>query len=420
MKQIDLKSGRSVITLKYDETAVEVLGGGPSREPLSDAQSGKWFDRPIGSPSVEDLINAGDSVLIVVPDATRQTACGQMVNLVVRRLISNGTAAHDIKIIFATGIHRQVTESEKLEILTPFISQRINTINHDPRDLARIVRLGETSSGIPIELDRALKDFDKVITIGGVAFHYFAGFTGGRKLICPGLASARTISETHKLAFDCSSRSRRNGVGSGLLDGNAVHEAFIEAVSRLAPTFSINTIVNEAGEAVGLYCGDWSESHRAACEAYSEDHTIAIKEKRDLVIVSCGGFPHDIDLIQAHKSLEAASEACQDGGTIVFLAECEDGLGRSDLMKWFDAGNSDALASALCEKYQVNGQTAWSLLKKAERFDIRMITNLSELELAKTCITKLDSDRLSTLVSGRSGYIMPNGARFKVISDATA
>ena len=255
-------------------------------------------------------------------------------------LIANGTAPHEIRIIFATGIHRKVTEEEKSTILTPFIAQRIKTLDHDPRDLMQLMRLGETSGGIPIELNRALTEHDQVIIIGGVTFHYFAGFTGGRKLICPGLASTRTISETHKLAFDCERKTRRDGVDTGKLDGNAVNEAFMEAVAKIDPAFAISTIVNDDADVVDLYCGDWRTSHRAACDAYAAEHTIQITEKRDLVIASCGGYPFDINLIQAHKALEAASHACNDGGTIILLAECADGLGRDDFLKWFDAANS--------------------------------------------------------------------------------
>ena len=407
MPQIDLKYGRSVIPFEYDEEPFEVLGQTVHKPALSDIEIGERLDQPIDSPPLEDIVNPGESVLIVVPDATRQTACGQIVNLVIRRLIAGGTAAHDIRIIFATGIHRKVSEAEKSAILTPFIMQRIKTLDHDPRDLMQLIRLGETSGGILIELNRALVEHDHVIIVGGVTFHYFAGFTGGRKLICPGLGSARTISETHKLAFDCKTKSRREGVDTGLLDGNAVHEAFMEIVAKIDPVFAISTIVNDAGEAVDLYCGNWKTSHRKACEAYAIEHTIKIAEKRDLVIVSCGGYPHDINLIQAHKSLEAASHACSEGGTIVFLAECADGLGRDDFLKWFDAANSKELAETLCEKYQVNGQTAWSLLRKAERFDIQIVTQLEETQTNKMRLTK-------AAIHGSSGYILPNGAKFVI------
>lgn len=416
MPQIDLKYGRSVIPSEYDEERFQILGAASTKSPLSDAETGEKLDNPIDSASIEEMVNPGDTILIVVPDATRQTACGQVVNLLVRRLIANGTAAYDIRIIFATGIHRRVTDEEKAAIITPFISQRIKTLDHDPRDLMQLIRLGETSGGIPIELNRAVVEHDHVIIIGGITFHYFAGFTGGRKLICPGLASSRTVSETHKLAFDCTTKSRRDGVDTGVLDANAVNAAFMEIAAKVNPAFAINTIVNDEGEAVDLYCGNWISSHRAACDAYAAGHTIAITEKRDLVLVSCGGYPHDINMIQAHKSLEAASHACNDGGMIIFLAECADGLGRDDFLKWFDMANSEALAEMLCEKYQVNGQTAWSLLKKAECFDIRVVTRLEKSEMEKMSLGKTDISELGPLtnVGGKSGYIFPNGAKFAV------
>ena len=203
-----------------------------------------------------------------------------------------------------------------------------------------------------------------------------------------------------------------------MLDGNAVHEAFVEVVQKCPPTFAINTIVNAQGEATDLFCGDWISSHRAACASYAAHHTIQIAEKRDFVVASCGGFRQDINLIQAHKTLNTASRACKDGGTIVLLAECSDGLGRKDFLSWFEAENSNALARKLCESYQVNGQTAWNLLCIAERFDVQIITSLEERETRQMRLKKACS--LDEIVSGNDvnmkGYILPFGAKFSIIS----
>lgn len=416
MPQIDLKYGRTYIPFDYDDTRFSVLGSESNSTALSDIELGQKLDRPIGSERLEEIVNPGESVLFVVPDATRETACGQVINLVVRRLIANGTSPADMNIIFATGIHRRVTEDEKRSILTPFIAQRIKTIDHNAEDARRIYRLGETGSGIPVELNWSVTEFDHVILIGGVSFHYFAGFTGGRKLICPGLASAKTISETHRLAFDCERLGRRSGVGPGRLEGNRVHEAFVEAASMAKVSFAINTIVNDAGEAVDLFCGDRDASHLAACETYRSDHVIPIAEKRRLVIASCGGSPYDINMIQAHKTLEAAAGACEDGGTIILLAECLSGLGRDDLLAWFDAPDSRALATRLCESYQVNGQTAWSLLRKAERFDVRLISALDAASAEKMRLTPMQSltRALAKVPSDSTGYILPFGSRYLI------
>lgn len=416
MAAVDLKYGRESVQLQYDSDRFEILGALDATTSLTDAEIGDKLDRPINSKTLEEIVPPGESVLIVVPDATRQTGSGQIVNLIVRRLIANGTAPHEITIIFATGIHRKVTDEEKAAILTPFILQRIKTLDHDPRDLMSCVRLGETSGGIVVELNRSLIEHDHVIAVGGVTFHYFAGFTGGRKLICPGLASSRTIAATHKLAFDCETLSRREGVDTAQLDGNAVHESFVEAAAFVPPSLAINTITNDDGTIADLFCGDWLTSHRVACDAYAGQHTVLISEKRDIAIVSCGGYPHDVNMIQAHKALEAASNACNDGGIIVLLAECTDGLGRDDFMNWFDAASSNTLARKLCEKYQVNGQTAWSLLKKAERFDVKICTELDNTTIEKMRLKKIERHDLTELTQNKNarGYVMPQGAKFKI------
>lgn len=412
LKQIELKYGKSHVPFDYDENRFQILGERKDFPALSDVEVGASFDIPIDSPPIEEIIKAGETVLIVVPDATRQVASGQIVNLLVRRLIANGTMPFDIAAIFATGIHRPVTEAEKLEILTPFIAQRVKTLNHDARNLMGFVRLGETAGGIPVELNRALTEFDHTIIVGGITFHYFAGFSGGRKLICPGLGSSRTISATHRLAFNCETKTRHKGVDTGVLEGNAVHEACLSVVEKLPPSFSINTITNEKGEAVKIFAGDWRTAHETACEFYASEFTVDVSEKRDVVIASCGGFPNDINMIQAHKTLDAAARVCKSGGTIFLLAECADGLGRKDFLSWFASENSRELAEKLCESYQVNGQTAWNLLRIAEEFDVRIMTSLDETETRQMRLHKARSINEISFDESADGYILPFGAKF--------
>jgi nickel-dependent lactate racemase len=382
-----------------------------SEPPRTDVQIGAAFDSPIASPPLDEIAGSNDSVLIVVSDATRATASAHVVNLMVRRLVQAGVSHGDIAVIFATGIHRHVTEAEKAELLTPFIVQRVRTLQHDAHDYANLVSLGTTPNGVPVELNRALRDFSRVIITGGVSFHYFAGFTGGRKSICPGLASAKTIEATHMLALDFEAGGRKAGVGTGLLDGNAVHEACEHIAELAAPAFGVNTIVDEKKRAVSIFCGDWRLAHRAACKHYMARHSVAIPAKRDIVIASCGGFPHDINLIQAHKALDMAAQACKDGGTIVLLAECGEGLGRPDFLKWFDAADSRSLENRLRNSYEVNGQTAWSLLTKAERYRVCLVSKLpdEEVKLMRMVPAHTLAEALDQPGSGE-GFVMPRGA----------
>lgn len=415
MTDISLKYGKDFFNFAYDESRFVVIDkSSEEHTPMSDHEVIEAIDSPIASPKFDEIINAGESVLIVSPDATRATASGQIINLLVRRLIEIGVMPYDIRIIFATGIHRAVTDEEKQELLTPFIVQRIKTINHNSRDLMQIVNLGMTKRGVPIELNRALKEHDHVIVTGAVGFHYFAGFSGGRKSICPGLASSKTVTATHKLALDFETMTRREGVGTGMLDSNAVHEECEEAASVINPSFLINTVTDEKGRATKIYAGHWREAFRKACDEYAANNSFSIDKKRELVIVSCGGFPHDINMIQAHKAFDMASYACKEGGTIIFLAECADGYGRPDFLKWFDEENSRALVNRLRDGYEVNGQTAWSLMLKAERFKVHLVSNLEDEAIKKMRMipSKSLEEALSKVDSNSNGYIMPRGAKF--------
>ncbi len=415
MSKIQLGYGLGSVNFVFDENQFRILANeSMAQRPLSDAEIGATFDSPIASPPLDEILLPSDSVLLVVSDATRATASAQIVNLLVRRLLQNGISAADIAIIFATGIHRAVTPQERIELLTSFIAQRIKIIDHDAYDGARLTSLGVTELGTVIEVNSALKEFSRIVLIGGIGFHYFAGFTGGRKSVCPGLASAKTIEATHMLAFDFEAGGRKNGVGTGLLDGNVMHEECERVAEIVAPSFGLNTVVDPRGRATGVACGDWRLAHRAGCDAYLISHSVSVTSGRDLVIASCGGSPYDINLIQAHKALDMAAHACNNGGTIILLAECRDGLGRPDFMKWFDAADSRALENRLRVNYEVNGQTAWSLLTKTERYRVCLVSKVPDEEVRRMRMIpfRTFSDAFDQAPHNVDGYIMPRGAAF--------
>lgn len=412
MTHIELPFGRDFLKLACDEARFSILTTNSNDStPLSDLEIGAAFDNPIASPPLDEIAGSEDSVLIVVSDATRATASAQVVNLLVRRLVQAGVMPANIAVIFATGIHRPVTDKEQRELITPFVVQRLRVLHHNAYDSANLITLGTTEGGVTVEVNKALKEFSRVILTGSIGFHYFAGFTGGRKSICPGLASARTIEATHMLALDFVSGGRKVGVAAGALDGNVVHEECERVAELMAPAFGINTIVDEKQRAVRVFCGDWRLAHRAGCDYYLNQHSVSVPAKRDVVIVSCGSFPHDINMIQAHKALDMAALACRDGGTIILLAECSDGLGRPDFLKWFDVSDSRELEARLVNGYEVNGQTAWALLTKAERFRVCLVSALPKEDVKLMRMTPVETiaEALEHGGSGE-GFIMPRGA----------
>ncbi|HEX8775753.1 MAG TPA: nickel-dependent lactate racemase [Pyrinomonadaceae bacterium] len=425
--KIELGYGHGSLSFSYDEGRYRLLvpdghddSNAAAAAPLSDADISEAFDKPIASPTLEEIVSPGESVLIVVSDGTRATASAQIVHLLVRRLVALGVSPRDARIIFATGIHRPVTAEEKRELLTPFIVQRVMTLNHDAGDASQMVSLGTTERGTPIELNRALREHDQLILTGAINFHYFAGFTGGRKSVCPGLASARTVEATHMLALDFERGGRRAGVGAGLLEGNAVHEECERIAAEAAPSFLINTVTDERGRAARIYCGDWRAAHRAGCEDYRREHSLPIDERRAVVVASCGGAPYDINLIQAHKTLDMAAHACLEGGAIILVAECADGFGRPDFLKWFEAENSRALEARLQDAYEVNGQTAWSLLVKAESFRVYLVSALADEDVRRMRMIPARSldEALTRAGQGAPGYIMPRGSSLLPVSDS--
>ena len=194
--------------------------------------------------------------------------------------------------------------------------------------------------------------------------------------------------------------------------GNAVHEECERVALMVNPAFGVNSIIDERHRVVRMFCGDWRSAHLDACNRYLIDHSLEISERRKLVIVSCGGFPYDINLIQAHKALDMAAYACEEGGSIILLAECRDGLGRSDFLKWFTPVNSRALEKRLRDGYEVNGQTAWALMSKAERYQVVLVSDLADEDVVRMRMSpaRTLADALVHVGSATNGYIMPRGA----------
>src|ERR1044072_2115761 len=182
MGNVQLGYGRGSLPFEFEEGRFRVLEAEAREErALTDAEVGAGIDDPLDSQPLEEIISPGESVLIVVSDATRATGSAQVGNLLVRRLIALGVAPYALPIIFPTGIHRPVTREEKAELLTPFIVQRVRTLGHDPSDASQHVSFGETERGTTVALNGALFEHSHVILTGSVGVHYLPGVTRRRQ-----------------------------------------------------------------------------------------------------------------------------------------------------------------------------------------------------------------------------------------------
>ena len=404
--------GAGSVELAYDPTRFEVL------EPpladageLDDAALAARLDAPIGSPPLGSLVGPEERICVVVPDVTRASGSARVSAALLARLGALGVPDRQIEFLVGAGTHRAPTREEIARIVGPEIAGRVPVAHHDATNAAAHVRLGTTSRGTPVELNRRLVESDRVILVGAIGFHYFAGFSGGRKGILPACASERSIQANHLLAFDRAILSRTAGVESGRLDGNPVSEDMEEAARLLPkPVYLANTALDGGNRIAALYTGDWYAAHRRGCEDYLAAHTVTAPHRRRVVVASCGGAPRDINMIQSHKALEHARVVLEDGGDLVLLAECHEGLGRDDFLDWFVPGGSDATARLLVKGYRINGQTAWAIRWKSERYRVRLVSSLDDDIVRRMGMIPHPSldDALRATDPGSTGYIIPS------------
>ncbi|HUT83222.1 MAG TPA: nickel-dependent lactate racemase, partial [Thermodesulfobacteriota bacterium] len=256
------------------------------------------LDNPIHSLPFNDFFSPKDSVAIVCSDITRYTGSDQFLHILVKRLSRIGIKDSSISITISLGIHRPQTEDEIKQLLGKLLYGKIRTYNHNPKDNSNLKLLGITSRGTRSEFNRRVIEADKIILTGALGFHYFAGFSGGRKGMMPGVASFEACVNNHLLVLNPEG-GKNPRAATGILKGNPVHEDMMEACQGLPPVFLFNTILSPDKKIFGAISGDLTRAFEKGCEMFMKEFSVPLKEKSDLVIASCGGFPKDINFIQA-------------------------------------------------------------------------------------------------------------------------
>lgn len=274
---------------------------------------------PIAGPPLRDVARPGRRIAISVCDITRAQPRIAMLGALFEEM--PGIALADITILIATGTHRGNTPDELLRMLGSDIVGRCLVVNHDSRDAGSLERIGETSSGAPIALNRHWLKADVRITTGFVEPHFFAGFSGGPKMVAPGLAGLDTVLALHD--------ARRIGdprATWGVIDGNPVHDDVREIARRTGVHFALDVTLNREQAITAVFAGELFAEHRAACAAVRRTAMHPVDAPFDVVVTTNSGYPLDQNLYQAVKGMSAAAQIVKPGGTIICAAECRDGI----------------------------------------------------------------------------------------------
>ncbi len=401
MADVSLAYGDSGFFLPFDSDQFKVIA--PERESAQSVE-----EHLIDSPPLAECAS-GKRVLVIVSDLTRSTGAREFLP----GLLTQLDRAAEVRFLFATGLHRPLGDEDKIAIVGSDIFKTYPMLDHHP-DTGNVY-IGDTSLGNRVEIDRQVLEHELVVLTGSIGFHYFAGFSGGRKSLLPGVASKESIQFNHLLVLNREGSGRDPGVGVARLDGNPVHDDMVEGAALAdRELFLYNTIL-DSGKVRKAFAGHWVEAHRRGAADYLANHGVELERRRRLAIVSCGGFPRDINMIQAHKALEFAQYAVEPGGTIVLLAECREGTGHPSFYPWFKHSDLEEFERTLRVNYEVYGQTAYSLLSKARRFRVVCVSQLPDEKIRAMGMEPAPSldDALSMVdpqVRSEPGYVLPFGA----------
>ena len=314
---------------------------------------------------------------IVVADKTRLCQYPLYLPLLTDYLMESGIQPSGITFYIAYGTHARQTEQECIESYGGAY-KRFRFVHPDSRAIEHFQTLGTTTRGTSVRIYSELYRHDLLISFGAILHHYFAGYGGGRKLLFPGLAAYDSILENHRLFLDFGSGSQATGCQPGQLDDNPLALDLEEINGMLPPRLELYAIMNSRKQVCEIHSGTTYEQFREVCRRY--DHYFSSKEEQqyDLVVASAGGYPKDINFIQAHKSIHNAASFVKNGGKLVIFAECRDGTGNPDILDIFSWGGREVIFERLRAGYLNNAGTVIAMLEKTERMEICMVTSLSE------------------------------------------
>jgi lactate racemase len=340
---------------------------------------------PVGSKRLSEIAKSESKVAIVVDDSTRKSPSQIMLLPVLAELNLAGVPDENITIIFGCGTHRAVKPEEAEALVGAEVVKRVKTISHDCR-AQDLVNLGTTKThGNKILVNRVFADADVKVLLGDVNFHYYAGYGGGRKSVLPAVCGEETIKHNHSMLLHANART-------GNLEDNPVHQDMTEAARLVKVDFILNVVENKKGEVVKAFAGDVEQAFMEAVKLVDEMYHVTIDRRADIIVVSAGGYPADMNLYQAYKALDNALDAVKRGGVVILVAECVEGHGHQVFYDWMARiGDLKNIEREIKRNFVMGGHKSYYLLKALQNHQIFLVSSLPDYYA--TSIFKLKTAR---------------------------
>jgi nickel-dependent lactate racemase len=426
MKSFQIPFGTSHLALELEEKCInEVLASNAEEyePPCSQEELVRGaLEGPIHSAKLCDLAADARKILIITSDHTRPVPSRITLPIILKEIRKKNPTI-DVKILIATGCHRPTSYDEMLTKFGKELVDREEIINHDSRDIDNIVYKGLLPSGGELWVNSLVDWAEVVISEGFIEPHFFAGFSGGRKSILPGIAAEKTVLANHCSKFIASSYAR-----TGNLKNNPIHEDMMFAAKAAKLQFIMNVVINGEKNIINAFAGDPLKAHEAGCDFVRKLSSVRYHKEADIVITSNGGYPLDQNIYQAVKGMTAAEACVKNGGVIIMVAACNDGHGGEAFYKWFADAKSPSEVAERIAKIQQQDSIAdqWEaqilarILCKCEvilvtdQCDREMITDMhmkqadnleQALELAKT---KVGTNAKVTIIPDGVAVIVDN------------
>lgn len=347
----------------------------------------KALQNPIGSPRLTEIVKPGEKVVIIASDITRPAPSYKIIPAVLDALWEAGASPGDVTVVFALGSHRAHTPEEMKKLVGEKVFSQVRCVDGDPKDF---VHLGVTRLGTPVDITRIVAEADRRICTGNIEYHYFAGYSGGAKAIMPGVSTRAAIQSNH-------SRMVLPEAAAGRLEGNPVRMDIEEAIGFCPIDFIVNVVLDEHKEIIFAAAGHYVEAHREGCKFLDRLYLKEIESRADIVIVSQGGAPKDLNLYQTQKALDNAKHAVKKGGVVILAGSCKEGMGEEVFEEWMTRAESPkSIIERIQADFRLGGHKAAAIALVLENADIYLVSEM-EKEFVESIFMKHYSSIQSAL-----------------------